>query len=295
MTGSRLCRPLAARRHLAQARRHLDEGDVALAVAAANMAIAADSGADAARAVLASVELADYGYRDVLGLLHEHLKPRSYVEIGLSEGKSFALAGPSTQAVGVDPAPALAGDIAARHRIYRQTSDAFFAKHTRDQVLDSPVELAFIDGMHLFEFALRDFINLERWAAPTGLILLHDTYPFDAVSANRRTSSPEVTALPWRALLRSVNHFSNFWTGDIWRVVLILRMYRPDLHIVTLPALPTGLTLVSNLNPTSTVLESGYRTIVEWYRGCPFEAVATNKRAVLCVEDRSLDLVLELL
>ena len=47
------------------------------------------------------------------------------------------------------------------------TSDDFFASHDLAQVLGGrPVDLAYIDGMHQFEFALRDFMNLERYVGP---------------------------------------------------------------------------------------------------------------------------------
>src|SRR5256885_12302956 len=47
-----------------------------------------------------------------------------------------------------------------------------FAEHDLSKELGGrPVDLAFIDGMHLFEFALRDFVNLERYCAPGSTIL----------------------------------------------------------------------------------------------------------------------------
>ena len=39
------------------------------------------------------------------------------------------------------------------------------------------VRLAFIDGMHLFEFALRDFINTERHCSPKAVIVFDDILP----------------------------------------------------------------------------------------------------------------------
>ena len=40
-----------------------------------------------------------------------------------------------------------------------------------------PVDLALIDGMHHFEYALRDFMNLERLCAPQSTILIDDCFP----------------------------------------------------------------------------------------------------------------------
>ena len=49
--------------------------------------------------------------------------------------------------------------------IYELTSDEFFARYDLSELLGGPVELAFIDGLHLFEQVLRDFVNLERHSA----------------------------------------------------------------------------------------------------------------------------------
>jgi len=44
------------------------------------------------------------------------------------------------------------------------------------------------------------------------------------------------------------------WSGDIWRLIVLLKKYRPDLSISTIGTPPTGLGLVRNLDPNSRFL-----------------------------------------
>jgi hypothetical protein len=91
---------------------------------------------------------------DVLAWLHRWLQPALYFEIGVDRGVSLACAtGP---AIGVDPRPELrlSAQLPPTAQIVASSSDAFFAQQAAALLQPAP-ELAFIDGMHLFEFALR--------------------------------------------------------------------------------------------------------------------------------------------
>ena len=213
--------------------------------------------------VLARIALRGEDYVAALTLIHELLRPPTYVEIGISTGDSLRLVRPETQAIGIDPKPQLAYVPGANTRVFVLTSEAFFAQQDLRALLGGqPVALAFIDGMHHFEYALRDFVTLERYCAPGSTILLHDGYPLDAVTAARERST-------------------GFWSGDVWRAVHALKAHRPDLSIATLAAPPTGLTVVRNLDPSSRLLEQRFDAIVEEYRALPFEAIAADKPARL--------------
>ena len=204
-------------------------------------------------------------YLDLLAQLHAFLEPRTYVEIGVWEGQSLKLAQSGTTAIGIDPHPCIAGDLPGHIRVVPETSDEFF-QH-RDMLVElggQPVELAFIDGMHQFEFALRDFINLEAASAESALILLHDCYPLDAQSAERE-----------------LRPGASVWTGDVWRTVVALRRYRPDLEVVTLASPPSGLGLVRGLDPGSRVLRDRYEQIVEEMVGYDFSSFEASKDAEL--------------
>ena len=104
-------------------------------------------------------------YLDFLRGLHERLAPRTYLEIGVAQGHSLALS--RCRSVGIDPAFAVDQELLAPTSLLRRTSDAYFAGLERagERPFDRlPIDLAYIDGMHHFEYAVRDFISIERYS-----------------------------------------------------------------------------------------------------------------------------------
>ena len=126
---------------------------------------------------------------ELLRSLHELLEPRSYFEIGVNTGRSLTMS--RTRSVGVDPFFAINRELHCDLHLVRASSDEFFARRHPFAHLDEPVvDLAFIDGMHLSEYALRDLINTERYTRSTS-----------APSATSVTvASARTTRLPVRSL-----------------------------------------------------------------------------------------------
>lgn len=195
----------------------------------------------------ASVEqeqlLGDTDKHKLLADIHDKLKPEFYFEIGVQTGKSLALA--KCEAIGVDPMPFLSVDLHSEAKVITASSDAFFAQKS-DMLLTKSIDLAFIDGMHLFEYALRDFINTERYAKPHSVIVIDDIFPGHQDQAKR-------------------DRCTRAWTGDVWKVKAILQQYRPDLVVLAIDAYPTGLLMITGLNPHNTELQDNYEQIVQRY------------------------------
>ena len=57
--------------------------------------------------------------------------------------------------------------------------------------------------------------------------------------------------------------YQKAWTGDVWKLVPILRRFRPDLQVDCVNCPPTGLVVVSKLDRSSTVLSGKYQAIVD--------------------------------
>ena len=202
-------------------------------------------------------------YRTLLKRAHELLRPRTYLEIGVESGATIRLANPETLAIGIDPDPQLTEALPPNVCVFRATSDLFFARcNVIQEFRGRPIDLAFIDGNHHFEFVLRDFINVERNCAPTSTILLHDCYPLDEVTAQR-------------------DRVTLFSTADAWKVVLCLKKYRPDLKIHTLACPPSGLTVVRGLDPTSRILASMLEALYQEFIGLPYGVLTEDKPAAL--------------
>jgi hypothetical protein len=195
--------------------------------------------------VLASTRLVAYPgdvqYLEFLQRLHELLSSPSYLEIGVRHGDSLALS--RSRAVGIDPGFELRTELPPGATLFEETSDEYFDRPEPLAPLGGRrVGLSFIDGMHLAEFALRDFVNVERHATRSSAIVFDDILPRTVEEAAR-------------------DRVTRAWTGDVYKLLSVLERHRPDLFCLRIGTEPTGLLLVLGLDPDSRVLSEGYEAI----------------------------------
>ena len=184
-------------------------------------------------------------YLAFLRRLHAALRPRRYLEIGVRWGDSLGLA--RCPAIGIDPNFNISRELHTEVHLYRTTSDEYFSRAAPLAPLGGePLDLAFIDGLHLFEFALRDFMHVERHSRPGSVIVFDDILPRKVAEASR---VPATKA----------------WTGDVYPIIPVLQRFRPDVMMLLVDTAPTGL-LLMGLDPASTTLADRYHEIVAEYR-----------------------------
>ena len=94
------------------------------------------------------------------------------------------------------------------------------------------------------------------------MILIHDCNPIDKITAARERT----TAV---------------WSGDVWKTVVALRRFRPDLQVVVADVEPTGLAIVTGLDPTNTVVFDRYDEIVAEIDQLGWADIATADRSEL--------------
>jgi hypothetical protein len=198
-------------------------------------------------------------YYQALREIHEILQPRTYLEIGIRNGDAFRFSSRKTLSVGIDPNIKLNYAINPDSKMFNMTSDEFFCKYDLNEILNNcPVDLAFIDGMHNFEFALRDFMNVEKYSRKRSFIILHDTIPKDEITASRVRQT-------------------TFWTGDVWKMILCLKEYRRDLQIYNINIPPSGLCVITHLNPKSKALLDNYEIISKKYMNMDYKNIMEMK------------------
>lgn len=194
-------------------------------------------------------------YLEALRIIHTTIAPTRYFEIGVRWGTSMALS--EVPSIGVDPAPKIDVPILAQLRLYETTSDRFFAEET----LDQPIDFAFIDGMHQVEFVLRDFMNIEANSHPGTVVAMDDVLPED-IALTPREQIPGA------------------WTGDVYRIIPLLRQYRPDLDVRVYDVTQKGIGVVTGLDRTSRILPDLYdRIVAELDRGAYLAPTAAAIRA----------------
>jgi hypothetical protein len=216
-----------------------------------------------AHLLLAQISLPGPIYQEILKKMHEFLRPRTYLEIGVASGDTLAYATGKTLAIGVDPSPKIDQPLNLTTMIYPQTSDDFFNSVDIKTTFDGcAIEMAYIDGMHQFEFALRDFINIEKNCYLDSVVLVHDCYPLNELTASR-------------------DRVTEFWSGDVWKLILCLKEYRPDLRIHVIGTSPTGLALINNLNPHSDLLTDHLESIYRRYIPMKYEILDQDKCRLL--------------
>ena len=238
---------------LAQAKAAREQSDLAQAAHLLEKALEIDFDCRAGHIALAHIRFPGESYIQLLARIHHTRRPRTYIEIGVANGSSIAQALPGCRRIGIDPAPTLT-EPAPGVEVYCTTSDRLFATADVRKILGGlPLDLAFIDGMHLFEYVLADFVNLERYCTADSTILIHDCLPLNAVVAER-------------------DRRTQFWLGDVWRILPTLAHFRPDLSISVVAAPPSGLAVVRRLDPASDVLNARRAEALSFGAALPFTA-----------------------
>jgi len=205
-------------------------------------------------------------YLEWLVWFHENLRPKTYLEIGVETGQSLQFARHPTKAVGVDPGIQIIHPQETWVKLFKLPSDDFFSQRDLHNVFgEDHVDLAFIDGLHTYDQALKDFINVERFSSRATVVLFHDILPAIPVTALRERETA-------------------FWVGDTWKVLLILSKYRPDLKIHTIPAFPSGLAMITNLDRGNKTLEANLDRIID-------EAVDIDLATYFSALDHTLNVI----
>jgi Glycosyl transferase family 2/Methyltransferase domain len=252
--------------HLALAQAQTILGNKEAAAANYRAALTFDWNLAQAHIGLANLRMPGDDYLVWLERLYGSLAPETVIEIGVYQGASLALLRPPTVAIGIDPCPTVTSPLKTETHIFAETSDEFFAKHRLETLLAGrPLSVGFIDGLHLYEQALKDFVQLERYCGPRSVILFHDTVPLDEATQSRARDT-------------------QFHTGDVWKTVLCLKHYRPDLDVFTIATAWTGLTVVTGLDPASRVLSDSYDEAVTRFMDTSFSVVE-------CVLESTLNII----
>ena len=186
---------------------------------------------------------------DLMARLHELLRPRTYFEVGVNLGVSLAQS--RTRTVAVDPFFEVRHELHCDLHLVRTTSDEFFARDEPFAHFDEPlIDLAFIDGMHLAEYVLRDVVNTERYTHPASVIVLDDMLPRHPDMAGRD---------------RTLGRQRGAWTGDIYKILPDIRALRPDLVCIEVDTLPTGLVILLGPDAANRRLVEAAEELVESY------------------------------
>ena len=181
-------------------------------------------------------------YLDFIARLHETLQPRSYLEIGVRGGDSLSLS--RCESIGIDPDFTVNRELRAPTSLIRATSDDYFESLGRGSPFEGkPIDLAFIDGMHLIEFVVKDFAHVELHSEWSTVVVLDDVLPRNVDEAARDRHTQE-------------------WTGDVFKIRSVLATVRPDLSLVMVDTQPTGLLIVLGLDPDDRQLTQDLDEIV---------------------------------
>jgi hypothetical protein len=181
-----------------------------------------------------------------LARLHEIVKPQTYLEVGVQTGGSLALAEAAGVAIGIDPHLDHFAQQFRRpnQRLFEQTADDYFGCMSCER---PTIDLAFIDGSHLFEDALRDFIYVQRHSGPDTIVVFDDVLPYSQDIA-------------WRV------QPPGDWTGDVFKIPAVLAEYQPDLDLRLVDVAPTGALVVTGLNVNDVTLGKKYdRIAADWH------------------------------
>ncbi|MEP7253382.1 MAG: class I SAM-dependent methyltransferase [Ginsengibacter sp.] len=104
------------------------------------------------------------------------------------------------------------------NKYFSKTSDDFFAQDAPKIFANKKIDIALVDGMHEYKYALRDVESILKYLSDDGVIIMHDCNP---VTKEAARSYKE-----WNAA-----GSTGQWNGDVWKAIMHLRSFRNDIDV----------------------------------------------------------------
>ena len=173
----------------------------------------------------------------VIQRIIDKISAKTYIEIGVGYGE-ILLNVKAESKVGVDPQYYFSRKKNIKlklgidkEQMFKMTSDLFFEKHAAD-VFQNGIDVAFVDGMHTYKYALRDVENCLKYLNEGGVIVVHDCNPLNfAIAYPINESYAEMQPLIDNL---EIPGYNGQWLGDVWKTLAHLRIAHKDLNIFTL-------------------------------------------------------------
>ena len=173
---------------------------------------------------------------DVLNVIFPRVRPSQFLTIG-DHGRYVEIIPEPIRAIGVDPWPSKTDkELAPNQSIFPVTSDYFF--HSVYMMKQMDVDVALLVDIMRVEQALRDMIFTEKICKRTSVIMITGTYPTDEKMTERS----------------AIRLFQD-QVGDVYKLIPIIKILRPEITISTITDVPGGVTILENLNEASTELQ----------------------------------------
>ena len=167
---------------------------------------------------------------------------QTYLEIGVFVGHNLLqMKAPNT--IVVDPfiqVPHWRDNKNPNINYYELTSDDFFEKEQK-LLQKQKIQACLIDGLHTYEQSLKDVLNTLDNGTEDCLIIMHDCKP-----ANKAAAQPTM------ALGRQTPGYNGLWMGDVYKTIIWLRSFRPDVQAFVLDC-DCGLGIVKKGKPESSL------------------------------------------
>lgn len=204
-------------------------------------------------------------------------KYKTYLEIGVRRGKVFFKVA-CLNKVAVDPEYSFGWKEKIKRslstlrgrKFYDLTSDDFFDQYADKLFSENKVDIVLVDGMHEFEFALRDILNSLKYLSDHGVIIVHDCNPL----------SKEATCSFKEYEQRG---FTGTWNGDVWKSIYYLQENRKDLEVFVADT-DHGLGIISKRNNQPIV--EPHQSVKE-IKSMPYEDLDKNRNAFLNLKPMS--------
>lgn len=152
----------------------------------------------------------------LIQLLMKQKGLKNYLEIGVFNGHVFFRV-KSTFKIAVDPefkfdvlrkiGKTIINPYNIFNKYFLKTSDDFFKQNAPPLFQKNKIDIALVDGMHEYAYALRDVENILNYLSNDGVIIMHDCNPATKEAAR--------TYEEWNKA-----GSTGQWNGDVWKAIV---------------------------------------------------------------------------